>query len=60
MKDKITESFVDLNISNTGYESALQVSNKLQELYFEGKFDEVFETVHAACTSFLENLVKKA
>ena len=28
--------------------------------YFEGKFDEVFETVHAACTSFLENLVKKA
>ena len=28
--------------------------------YFEGKFDEVFETVHAACTSFLENLAKKA
>ena len=28
--------------------------------YFEGKFDEVFETVHAACTSFLENLIKKA
>ena len=28
--------------------------------YFEGKFDEVFEMVHAACTSFLENLVKKA
>ena len=28
--------------------------------YFEGKFDEVFETIHAACTSFLENLVKKA
>ena len=28
--------------------------------YFEGKFDEVFETVYAACTSFLENLVKKA
>ena len=40
MKDQITESFVDLNISNTGYESALQVSNKLQELYFEGKFDK--------------------
>ena len=28
--------------------------------YFEGKFDEVFEMVNAACTSFLENLVKKA
>ena len=40
MKDQITESFVDLNISNTGYESALQISNKLQELYFEGKFDK--------------------
>jgi len=40
MKDKITESFVDLNISNTGYDSALQISNKLQELYFNGKFDK--------------------
>ena len=27
--------------------------------YFEGKFDEAFEMVYAACTSFLENLVKK-
>jgi len=40
MKDQITESFVDLNISNSGYDSALQVSNKLQELYFDGKFDK--------------------
>ena len=40
MKDKITESFVDLNISNSGYESALKVSNKLQELYFDNKFDK--------------------
>ena len=40
MKDQIIESFVDLNISNTGYDSALQVSNKLQELYFEDKFDK--------------------
>ena len=40
MKDQIIESFVDLNISNTGYESALKVSNKLQELYFEEKFDK--------------------
>ncbi|MBT5214492.1 MAG: F0F1 ATP synthase subunit gamma [Pelagibacteraceae bacterium] len=40
MKDQIVESFIDLNISNTGYESALQVSNKLQDLYFDGKFDK--------------------
>ena len=40
MKDKIVESFADLNISVTGYESALQVSNKLQQLYFDGKFDK--------------------
>jgi len=40
MKDQITESFVDLNISNSGYDSALQISNKLQELYFDGKFDK--------------------
>ena len=40
MKDKIAESFVDLNISNSGYESALKVSNKLQELYFDSKFDK--------------------
>ena len=39
-KDQIVESFVDLNISSTGYESALQISNKLQDLYFEGKFDK--------------------
>ena len=40
MKDKITESFIDLNVSNSGYDSALQVSNKLQDLYFNGKFDK--------------------
>ena len=40
MKDQIVESFIDLNVSNTGYESALQVSNKLQDLYFDGKFDK--------------------
>ena len=28
--------------------------------YFEGKFDEVFEMVYEACTSFLESVVKKA
>ena len=40
MKDQIIESFVDLNVSSTGYESALNISNKLQQLYFEGKFDK--------------------
>ncbi len=40
MKDQIIESYVDLNVSSTGYESALNISNKLQELYFEGKFDK--------------------
>ena len=40
MKDQIIESFVDLNVSSTGYESALNISNMLQELYFDGKFDK--------------------
>ena len=40
MKDQIIESFVDLNVSSTGYESALNISNKLQELYFDGKCDK--------------------
>jgi len=40
MKDQILESFVDLNVSLSGYDSALKVSNYLQELYFEGKFDK--------------------
>ena len=40
MKDQILESFVDLNVSQSGYDSALQVSNKLQELFFEDKFDK--------------------
>ncbi len=40
MKDQILESFVDLNVSTTGYESALNISNKLQDLYFDEKFDK--------------------
>ena len=40
MKEQIVESFIDLNVSNNGYDSALVVSNKLQDLYFEGKFDK--------------------
>ena len=40
MKEKIIESFVDTNVSSTGYEIALKISNKLQGLYFEGSFDK--------------------
>ena len=40
MKDKILDSFADLNVSVNGYDAALQVSNKLKELYFDGKFDK--------------------
>jgi len=40
MKEKIIESFVDTNVSGTGYQAALKISNKLQELYFEGAFDK--------------------
>ena len=40
MKEKIIESFVDTNIAGTGYEAAIKISNKLQELYFEGTFDK--------------------
>ena len=40
MKEKIIESFVDTNVSGTGYKAALKISNKLQELYFEGTFDK--------------------
>ena len=53
MKDQIIESFVDLNVSSTGYESALNISNKLQELYFDGKFDKcilVFNKFKSAIT----------
>ena len=40
MKEKIIGSFVDTNVSGTGYQAALKISNKLQELYFEGTFDK--------------------
>ena len=53
MKDQIIDSFVDLNVSSTGYESALNISNKLQELYFDGKFDKcilVFNKFKSAIT----------
>ena len=39
MKDKIIKSYVDLGATGAGYETALQISNKIQDLYFEDKFD---------------------
>ena len=53
MKDKIIESFADMNVSATGYEAALNISNKLQELYFQGQFDKcilVFNKFKSAIT----------
>ena len=40
MKDQIIESFFDLNVSSTCFVSAFNISNKLQELYFDGQFDK--------------------
>ena len=40
MKENIVESFVDNNVSISGYESALKISNKIQELFFNGSFDK--------------------
>ena len=40
-------------LPNTGFQS-------VPDPYFEGKFDEVFEMVYEACTSFLKSLVKKS
>ena len=53
MKNKILESFVDMNVSSSGYDIALTISNKLQELYFSGKFDKcilVFNKFKSAIT----------
>ena len=40
MKDKIVESFTDLGSTGAGYDIALDISNKLQTLYFDGQFDK--------------------
>ena len=40
-------------LPNTGLQS-------VPDPYFEGKFDEVFEMIYEACTSFLKSLVKKS
>ena len=40
MKDKVVTSFVDLGSSGVGYDVALEISNKLQKLYFDNKYDK--------------------
>ena len=39
MKDKIIESYVDLGAKGAGYDAAIQISNKIQSLYFDNQFD---------------------
>ncbi len=39
MKNKIIESFVDLGSTGAGYDTAMQISNKIQSLYFDDQFD---------------------
>jgi F-type H+-transporting ATPase subunit gamma len=40
MKDKVVHSFADLGSKGAGYDIALEISNKLQHLYFDGHFDK--------------------
>ena len=40
MKDRSMHSFDDLGPTGAGYDIALQISNKLQNLYFDGEFDK--------------------
>ena len=39
MKDKIIESFIDLGSTGAGYDTAMQISNNIQSLYFDDQFD---------------------
>ena len=39
MKDRILESFTDLGVAGAGYDLALQVSEKIQNLYNDDNFD---------------------
>ncbi|PPR47934.1 MAG: ATP synthase gamma chain [Alphaproteobacteria bacterium MarineAlpha5_Bin9] len=39
MKDKIEESFFDLGSKGVNYDIALKISDKIQNLFFENKFD---------------------
>ena len=40
IKDKVIYSFADLGATGAGYDIALEISNKLQHLYFDGQFDK--------------------
>ncbi len=40
MKEKIVESFIDIGSKGTGYDIALAISDKLQNLYFDNHFDK--------------------
>ena len=40
MKDKVIHSFADLGAAGAGYDIALEISNKLQHLYFDEQFDK--------------------
>ena len=40
MSDKVLDSFADLGSSGAGYDVALEISNKIQKLYFDGEFDK--------------------
>jgi len=40
MQDKIVESFADLGSSGVGYNIALEISNKIQDMYFDDQFDK--------------------
>ena len=39
MKDKVIESYADLGSAGASYDIALKISNKIQNLFFENKFD---------------------
>ena len=40
MKEKIVQSFADLGSSGVDYEIALEISNKIQSMYFDNQFDK--------------------
>tara|TARA_B100000029_G_scaffold487358_1_gene542805 strand:+ start:275 stop:1174 length:900 start_codon:yes stop_codon:yes gene_type:complete len=39
MQDKVIDSYFDLGSSGAGFDIALEISNKIQNLYFENQFD---------------------
>jgi len=40
MKDRIVQSFADLGSSGVDYDIALEISNKIQSMYFDNQFDK--------------------